>query len=129
MGEDVGKSRRQRFLEFCRKVALIIGIDAGLSMVVWLVVGLFQGRFSSFGDAFFWGSFPLFAVAALVILYDMGSSLVAPVQMLTQKKKAGSVIEEARQRTRSRMRFASLFFVAGAVMLFLSVAIGLLLGE
>ena len=128
MSEEQGPSRRERAAVFFKRLAIVTGIVLGLSLLLWLVVSLKDGSFGSPSDIFFWSSVPLFGVAAVLIIVDMGSTFAMPVQVLREKKDRGKVLDRARARTEKGFSYTLLFFVSGLIMMLLSILTGTLFG-
>lgn len=128
MSEEKGRGRRERAIEFFRKLAIVVGVTLGLSLVVWLFLCLKAGRLSSPSDVFFWSSVPLFGFAAVLIFLDMGSTFAMPVQILREKKDRGKVLDQARARTEKGFSYTLLLFIAGLIMMLLSILTGNLFG-
>ena len=123
-GQELG--RRERVLGFLRMLVVLLGINLGLALLVWLAISLFQGEFVSLSGVLFWAALPYFVLAALLILIDAGASITVPVQVLREKEDRSWVLDPARRRSEKGMSLTFAFFSAGVLMLLLSILTGIL---
>ena len=128
MKKQTPKSRWAQFLSFCWKTLLAAGVAVGLSLAIWLVVSLVQGRFGSPDGALLLGAVGLFVLAMLPFFFDVGATLIIPLRVLIQKKEARQLLEEDRSRSETGFYLTLLFSVAGALVLVLSFLAGWLFG-
>jgi hypothetical protein len=110
----------RQLLDFCKNVILVAGIDVGLSLAIWYVVGLFEARSGSPSGALLLGALVLFFLAMLPFFFDLGRSLSIPVRVWLQKRSAREILEADRPRSEAGISLTFLFFAAGVVVLLLS---------
>jgi hypothetical protein len=120
VGQRTEESGWRRVFDFGKKVVLVTGIDVALTLAVWIVVSLSQGRFGSPAGALLLGALLLFVLAMLPFFFDLGSTLAIPLRVLVQRKGARRLLKDDRPRSETGIVLTFLFFAAGVVVLLLS---------
>lgn len=128
MSEQAPESRWQQVFSFCKKAALIVAVDVGLSLVVWLVVSMFEGSFGSPAGALFLGAMFLFVLAMLPFFYDVIAAVMIPLRAWIGKKAARELVKQDRSRSETGILLTFLLFAAGVVVLVLSFLAGRIWG-
>jgi hypothetical protein len=128
VNEQPQESGLGRLLAFGKKVALITGVDVGLTLAIWVIVSLAQGRFGSPAGALLLGAAALFVLATLPFFVDLASGLAIPLRVLIEKKGAREIMEADRPRSETGISLTFLLATTGAVVLGLSFLAGRLFG-
>jgi hypothetical protein len=120
MNDQASESRWQQVFSFCKRVTLIVAIDVGLSLAMWLIISVFDGSFGSPAGALFLGAIFLFVLAMLPFFYDIILFLILPLRAWLGKTAARVLVKQDRSRSEMGIMLTFLLFVAGVVVLILS---------
>lgn len=121
-------SLAQQVFGFCKRAVLFAVADVALSLAIWLVLSLAQGRFASPAGALLLGAVALFILAMLPFFFDVGGTLLLPLRVLVQKKDAQQILKEDRPRSETGMTLTFALFAAGLIVLLLSFVAGRVFG-
>jgi hypothetical protein len=128
MGKETVRRPLVRFLDFGKKVFLVTGIASGLSLAIWAVVSLLEGRRGSPAGALLLGALALFVLAMLPFFFDLVSTLMIPLRAWIQKRGARELLVADRPRSETGISLTFRFFSAGLVLMLLSFLAGRLFG-
>jgi hypothetical protein len=108
MGKETVSRPLVWFIDFGKKVLLVAGIASGISLAIWAVVSLFQGRWGSPAGALLLGALVLFVMAMLPFFFDLVSTLTIPLRAWIQKRGARELLVADRSRSETGISLTQL---------------------